>query len=323
MRWVKFPSSLDFDELSTPGTLPSASTCPRFHLPSLLLHRSLLATDSPNANCVGYVATAWRALLGKALTSIERVGLVGRVRAAVDADEALQEELAELGLLDGAACMPQFSSAVVRAAGRSAATLQSRTGSPQQGSCGGRLIVLVRRAGSTRRLAREFEKSIIAMIQSAGEEEASGRAAGATVRTASAGEDENAGTGAPCHLRLAVYDADAGHSPMAVLALFAAAQGIIAPHGAGLANLVAARPGVHVLEFHPSEPRHAASGIPGLNLCMLHLSRALGLAYTGAVMRPVEGELDPLSSEPIGTAWAGDVDVVRRWVRTIVEAPCG
>ena len=249
---------------------------------------------------------------------------MGRVRAAVDADEALQQELAEqLGLLDGAACMPQISSATtVRASGRSVENLQSRTRIPHPGSCGGGLIVLVRRAGSTRRLAHEFEKRIIALIQSAGEDVPSARAAGAPGRMASSRENEDTGSRAPCRLRLAVYDADAGHSPMAVLALFAAAHGVIAPHGAGLVNLVAARPGVRVLEFHPSEPRHAASGIPGLNLCMLHLARALGLAYTGAVMRPVEGDVDPFSSEPMGTAWAGDVDVVHGWVRAVVEATC-
>ena len=42
-----------------------------------------------------------------------------------------------------------------------------------------------------------------------------------------------------------------------------------------------------VQEFHPAQPEHQASGIPGLNLCMLHLSRALGFAYTGALMWPV------------------------------------
>ena len=183
------------------------------------------------------------------------------------------------------------------------------------------LVVLVKRVGRTRRFARAFEKLIFELVEE-------GRHGDST-----------------CQLRLAVYDGDAGQTPVAVLAQFAAARAVIAPHGAGLANLIAGRRGLRVLEFHPAQPEHVASGIPGLNLCMLHLARALGFAYTGALMWPVvegegeeveglfkanavnevEGEMDEDARDTRdrgSTSWTGDVTLLRSWVRSLRESVC-
>jgi hypothetical protein len=247
----------------------------------------------------------------------------GSLQAAVDTDEELQEELRS-GMLHGPACTPQLAGQTLPPAQAVGAPRdQTRWACPGSPLCREGLVVLVRRAGK-RRFSQRFEESIVAMIREAG---GAGAAEGARSKTAHPAFDKDVSFETiACRqaLRLAVYDADAGHSPVSVLALFAAARGVIAPHGAGLANLVAARPGLSVLEFHPAQPQHAASGIPGLNLCMLHLSRALGLTYTGVLMWPVGGGADAASSEPMGTgtSWAGDVSAVSSWLDALRPAAC-
>jgi len=190
------------------------------------------------------------------------------------------------------------------------ADAMSEQGARRCGQRGG-VVVLVRRAGRTRRFSRVFEESIIELFKNGFD---------SYLEDAERGRRE--GDDGGCGLEVAVYDADAGQSPLAVLALFSAARGVIAPHGAGLTNLVASRKGLHVLEFHPSQPDHAASGIPGINLCMLHLARALGLAYTGALMRPVEDEVDDITGEALGTSWAGDIARVRSWLGFLLQEVC-
>lgn len=234
---------------------------------------------------------------------------VYRLQFEVATDKELQQEL-----IDTSGCIPHLidssaynlehrevrggTSGRGRGEGAGASARHTTNGGEEYGAQGcGRgslLVVLVKRAGRTRRFSRAFEKSIGQMIQQAGH-----------------------GGGSKCRVRLGVYDADAGAAPKAVLSLFAAAQGVIAPHGAGLTNVVAAGKGLHVLEFHPSQPQHPASGIPGLNLCMLHLARALGFAYTGALMWPVEGEVDESSGEMLGTSWSGDLAVVASFLLSL------
>ena len=178
--------------------------------------------------------------------------------------------------------------------------------------CSGGVVVLVRRTGR-RRLSREFEETIVGLVQ--GRDDAPQQQQPARHHPAA-----KAARGSWCGLRVVVYDADVGQTPGAVLALFAGAVAVVAPHGAGLSNLIAAPRGLHVLEFHPSQPDHPASGLPGLNLCMLHLARALGLRYTGALMWPVD-EQDRDTGE-VGTAWAGDVSVLEAWVHALHRTAC-
>ena len=176
---------------------------------------------------------------------------------------------------------------------------EAKTGGRGAQVCGeAALVLLVRRTGRTRRFAPAFENVIRELIE--------GGLHGDST----------------CQLRLVVYDADVGQTPAAVLTLFAAARAVIAPHGAGLTNLIAARRGLRVLEFHPSQPAHAASGIPGLNLCMLHLARALGFAYTGALMWPVEGQRDEDTGDGGGTWWAGDAALLRSWILSLRQSVC-
>jgi hypothetical protein len=59
--------------------------------------------------------------------------------------------------------------------------------------------------------------------------------------------------------------------------LFAAADAVVAPHGAGLVNLIYARPGVKVLELFPPG---------GVNVCYWSLCEALGHQYAYAVGFP-------------------------------------
>jgi len=237
---------------------------------------------------------------------------------AVATDHELQQEL-----LDAQGCIPLLDEPVAhtksRGGGQSA---PSAAGVRAHGAevCGeDALVVLVKRTGRTRRFARAFEKLIFELME----------------------EDRHGDS--TCQLRLAVYHGDAGQTPTAVLAQFAAARAVIAPHGAGLANLIAGRRGLRVLEFHPAQPEHAASGIPGLNLCMLHLSRALGFAYTGALMWPVvegageeeeglfkanavnevEGEMDEdagNAGDRGSTSWTGDVALLRSWVQSLRQS---
>ena len=229
-------------------------------------------------------------------------------------------------MLHGPACTLQLAGQTLPPAQAVGAPRhQTRWHWPGNTVCREGLVVLVRRKGK-RRFSQGFEESIVAMVREAGGAGAAeGRGARSKAAHPALDKDVSSETSA-CRqaLRLALYDADAGHSPVSVLALFAAARGVIAPHGAGLANLVAARPGLSVLEFHPSQPQHAASGIPGLNLCMLHLSRALGLTYTGALMWPMGGGADAASSEPMGTgtSWAGDVSAVSSWLDALRPAVC-
>jgi len=56
--------------------------------------------------------------------------------------------------------------------------------------------------------------------------------------------------------------------------LFSAAKWVVAPHGAGLANLVFAPSGARVIELLPPESR---------NPCYQHLARACGLLYTSLI----------------------------------------
>mmetsp|Transcript_48628 Transcript_48628/g.75906 ORF Transcript_48628/g.75906 Transcript_48628/m.75906 type:complete len:342 (+) Transcript_48628:154-1179(+) len=152
------------------------------------------------------------------------------------------------------------------------------------------VILLVQRSGRTRRLSQDVDKMIRSAVLDIGG-------------------------------RLIEYDAGLGLSPRTVLRLFGCADAVIAPHGAGLANLISSRPGVHVLEFHPSSPSHESSGMPGLNLCALHLSRVLGLHYTGALMHPVRetegttGAADSGGGE--ATAWTVEESVVETWLRSL------
>ena len=88
---------------------------------------------------------------------------------------------------------------------------------------GEQLLVLVTRAGHTRRLAARAAARLRAAASQAG-------------------------------WTLAEYDAAAGLAPRAVLHLFARAAGVAAPHGAGLANLLTAREGTAVLSPPPPPP---------------------------------------------------------------------
>ena len=241
---------------------------------------------------------------------------------AVATDHELQQEL-----LDAPGCIPLLHQPMAHTksrdgGGNSLQRARSAAGVRAHGAevCGeDSLVVLVKRTGRTRRFARAFEKLIFELVEEGRHEDST------------------------CQLRLAVYDGDAGQTPVAVLAQFAAARAVIAPHGAGLANLIAGRRGLRVLEFHPAQPEHAASGIPGLNLCMLHLARALGFAYTGALMWPVvegeqeeglfkanavseaEGEMDEDAGNPGdrgSTSWTGDVTLLRSWVQSLRQSVC-
>eukprot|EP00960_Hanusia_phi_P004282 125208-Hanusia_phi.AAC.5 len=98
-----------------------------------------------------------------------------------------------------------------------------------------------------------------------------------------------------------VYDSDAGVHPAVLLSIVSCASAMIGPHGlrplpsptrsdsteagAGMVNMLGARPGLHVLEFHPSFPSHPSTGLAGLNMCMLYLARILGHHYTGKIPR--------------------------------------
>ena len=262
-----------------------------------------------------------------------------RLKMAVAADEALQQEL-----LDAPGCIPLLTRAQVQGAVGAGAGGEAGGGGGGGGAgdggdgtsataplpaairaraCGDSvLVVLVRRSGRTRRFSRAFEHSIRRMIEGVDPGGAASR------RTAASAAGVAWGGG--CRMRLAVYDSDAGQTPAAVLALFAAAHAVIAPHGAGLANLIAARPGMHVLEFHPALPQHPSSGLPGLNLCMLHLARALGFAYSGAVMWPVEeaaqGHDDDEEWEGEhryrSTSWAGHVPAIGSWIDAVKHTWC-
>ena len=233
-----------------------------------------------------YAVTPTRCAVGQMplLTRLRR-HLHARIPPAVSRDEDLRQELLDTTT----ACVALHDTA---------ASLVGPSRAGDGKACEDGLVVLVRRSGHTRRFSRSFEEHLLQTVE---------------------------GGAHTCKLRVAIFDADAGMTPAAVLALFAVARGVIAPHGAGLANVMAARKGTHVLEFHPAQPEHPASGLPGLNLCMLHLARALGLPYTGALMSPLEEaapDADAGSSEKGGTAWAGDLGVVREWVRDLRLAVC-
>ncbi len=67
-----------------------------------------------------------------------------------------------------------------------------------------------------------------------------------------------------------------GLSLAAQIALFAGADAIVAPHGAGLANLVYARPGTVIVELHMDT---------WINWCFRHLAAVFALRYDAVVGR--------------------------------------
>ena len=65
-----------------------------------------------------------------------------------------------------------------------------------------------------------------------------------------------------------------------------------------MVNMLSARPGLHVLEFHPSAPSHPSTGLAGLNMCMLYLASLLGHHYWGEVFFLLFVLLQPLPLPP-------------------------
>ncbi len=98
----------------------------------------------------------------------------------------------------------------------------------------------------------------------------------------------------------------AGQSLAAQASLFAGASHIVAPHGAGLANLVFCRPGTVVCELHMDQYVH---------WCFRRLAALRGLRY-GCLIGPADGE-------PLADGWAHHL----RWtaplerLRSVLEAP--
>jgi len=73
------------------------------------------------------------------------------------------------------------------------------------------------------------------------------------------------------HHRVVVYDDQESISVLQLAQLFHQADLIVAPHGAGLVNMMACRPGTVVMEFVP---------IDG-NSCFMNLAAQLGILYVG------------------------------------------
>jgi capsular polysaccharide biosynthesis protein len=86
--------------------------------------------------------------------------------------------------------------------------------------------------------------------------------------------------------------------------LFRRARLVIAPHGAGLTNIVACEPGTHVYEL-----------LPGAydNYCYCRLAQACGLHYWCDVF-PGEAADD---AEPQERSWRADLDDVARTLGNI------
>ncbi len=92
----------------------------------------------------------------------------------------------------------------------------------------------------------------------------------------------------------------------AQIALFAGAEAIVAPHGAGLANLVFARPGTVVVELHMDS---------WVNWCFRHLAAVLALRYDAVVGRAESGPGTRFWSVPLLHLTAAvDSALARLWV---------